>query len=495
MQQATSRGLQLGLPVPSPSTTAYASPHKSRQLLAGPVTPLPPPPAATSTPPAASLLTLLPALQSPMQLPAGQGPLPQQPAGDHGAGSSSDAEQSSGVLLEAQQRGAADTASKGDMEQDYLGSDVDEDSGSYSCSSGDFGSDYSDSDVLDDLEDLLVQELFFPGEGRAGLARLGVGGSKQQQHSQQGVGESEPVEGNSAAAAPTAQSGSPCVADGTAGETSSAAALAGAAEDAKACWLFVQLSRLEQVSVPEGCVSSSLHGALRVSGMAASTRVSLAQLLDGGAAAAAADNGAGSPTCVEVGVKGPLQLREQQQQLLLTMDPKPILMVELWVTTGEPGQQQCSSSSSPQKQLAQPSEQQLLGLVKVPLSLDDPSAAAAASNPLLLQSTELLASGDYPVWDVMIGRSNGMLHVDVSLDDSRHLQQGDERAERVLGVGGLGYGTGPHQEAVPVLAVRHTFDVAIQSAANLPSGDELQAAGQLVPSSRFICYKFPGEGC
>jgi hypothetical protein len=175
-----------------------------------------------------------------------------------------------------------------------------------------------------------------------------------------------------------------------------------------------------------------------------------------------------------------------------------LLMVELWVTKGQQGQQQSnttstSSSSSPQKQLGQLSEQQLLGLVKVPLSLGGACTAAAANTPLLLQCTELLASGDYPVWDVIEGKSNGMLHVEVSLDDSKDRQQGDQRV-----TGGRAFGDQVQeidsvQGEPSVLAVRHTLHVTIQSATNLPSSEHLQAAGEPVPCSRFICYNFPSE--
>jgi hypothetical protein len=45
------------------------------------------------------------------------------------------------------------------------------------------------------------------------------------------------------------------------------------------------------------------------------------------------------------------------------------------------------------------------------------------------------------------------------------------------------------------VAVRHVIDVTVHSAAQLPTAEDLEAAGHAAPEGRFMKYSFPGMLC
>lgn len=161
----------------------------------------------------------------------------------------------------------------------------------------------------------------------------------------------------------------------------------------------------------------------------------------------------------------------------------PQLVIELWEHKEGQHIQQQPEQQQPAFQL-----DQLLGIVRVPLD----APACNASSPLQLDSSDVLASGAFEVWDLLRGRANGLVEIIVTcvsadLPVDRH--DVDERDSQ--GPKGTTADDGSAVQPA-VVAVEHTFEVTVHSASHLPGSSELQEAQQLVPTSRFISYSFPG---
>lgn len=152
---------------------------------------------------------------------------------------------------------------------------------------------------------------------------------------------------------------------------------------------------------------------------------------------------------------------------------KPCLAVELWY--GKP--------ANPAAAAAGTATGELLGIVKVPLETASVATTAAAGIDF-----PGLASGTYPVYDVLRGRYAGSVKLRVSLaaDSEPHPDEvvpaatAEETAADTAGA---------------VLAVRHVIEVTLHSVSALPDAQQLELGSQPVPESRFLKYSFPGVLC
>jgi hypothetical protein len=366
--------------------------------------------------------------------------------------------------------------------------------GSYSGSSS---TDWTEMEDLEDLEDLLLQELFFavppPAAARAhSPTRDAATDSPVREVQDAAVGGSS---GGGGGEAPRARQG-----DGN------------AAGDARLPRLSVQVLAVDGLQLPAGGKGRvSVTAVFRGAAGAAPGHLGLDPLLTyptatsssssglgtGGPAAGAAQ-GAGNSSAglLEVCVAGPPEL----QQPLLPGD-RPTLVVELWARPTPPSPPPAGggagATGSPAAAGRDPTqEQQLLGIVKVPLQAEGVTSSVTGSHqltsvaPHMAHEEDLLAAGWYTIQDVLGGAAAGRLLLAVTQQPpapqlasthsspgrtQQHQQQGEE------GGGGV------------LLGVRHTFDVSLVSATGLPDGAALAAAGQAAPASRFMCYHFPGE--
>lgn len=434
--------------------------------------------------------------------------------------------------------------------------DSDSESGS---SGGSYSSGFSGLDEIEEIEDLLLQELLFPS-GKQRRARSGGTAAGT----------------TTAAAIAAAAAGAP--ADATAATAAGLPQLATDAQEAAAGGgaqeaagggkppqrqsgpegppLVVTLLGVKGVCCADGSAAHGLAARVRVGGCAAGTAAAEVQLpwqqLPSGSGGTIGTGAAAGGRLVEVQVNGPASLLHDAR---LATD-RPVLAIEVWGLCSSEAGSSGAGAASGSKEVpgAQPVRRgaqgkQLLGIARVPLEAGQPAGGeeAAGRSPLQLDSPCLLASGGFPVWDVLRGRGNGSVQLAVTrlplplpalpqplqepgsacdeqwvlqggvqqqgealpqgLQQQQNVQQEQQlqakedvqeegEEEQELEAGGL---TQEEQTAgaspCALLGVLHRFDVTVHSITHLPGPGELQGAGCLAPEFRFVGYTFPGEHC
>jgi hypothetical protein len=384
-------------------------------------------------------------------------------------------------------------------------SDGDGSGGGRAYSDGD-SSGCSGLDDLEEIEDLLLQQLFFP-------AKKGNDKGRARQQCQQDGGGGE--DADAASTAPPPAGGSASVAAATAhsaaaGSCQSSAAPAGPQ-------LVVTLLGVRSVRCGDGQPAARLAARARVAGQAAATEAALPWQQDSSNDGNSGSSGGGDSAgqLVELELEAPHVLLSGPR--LAT--ERPVLAVELWGAGCGNG-----TDSSPKKRL-------LLGIARVPLDAAGngyaavgPAGTAVSGGPLQLDAPRLLASGSFPVWDVLCGRENGQLQLAVTLltlpaaapiavppspgapprlspAKSPHAsaaskdqqQAGPGAAATSLEPAAAEAAVSSAPSVPPVVGVLHRFDVAVHSLSGLPGPAALRAAGQVAPELRFAGYLFPGE--
>jgi hypothetical protein len=398
----------------------------------------------------------------------------------------------------------SDEASEEGGEQQLLlefhGDDASSSSGSYS------GSQLTELEDLEEIEDLLLQELFVTT--RPGLKPLGTPGRKRQPppHHQQQQQQAFVPGGDAAAVSP--------VVDVDIGNALQAAAGAGSHVD-----VAVQIKRQQQQQAQQTPAAAAPAGPqllvelCSIQGLTALTGTGTANC----APLTAVIKSAGH-TCCRLNVSSLLLQQQQQQDAsnsgcccpcsatiigpsclaghLLATD-KPCLAVELWSSSNG-----SSSSSSVPAAAGASSCEDLVGIVRVPLQQQQQQlgeAMCSSSTSATQLEQPCFAAGTFPVYDVLQGKQTGSLELRVLLAESQPSQQqpsgdaADAAAEHAAADELAAAAAAAAADFAAVVAVRHVIEVTVHSASHLPDAEQLHAGGQLLPESRFMRYCFPGE--
>jgi hypothetical protein len=394
---------------------------------------------------------------------------------------------------------ASSEESEGASEDDgnkqlHLSFDMDDAS---SSSSGSYsGSQLTELEDLEEIEDLLLQELFVTT--RPGLKALGTPGHKRQQQQQQqamparGAGAVPPVPAADSEQAAAGVSSSIVAAAHTkpqqqqSQETAAAAAAAPAGPQ-----LLVELCSIQGLTslTDNGtAVSAPLTAVIKSAGQTC-CRLDVSSLLQQNASSSADASGSSSSChcpCSAI-IIGPSCLAGP----LLATD-KPCLAVELWGSSSSCGSSVPAAAGSS-------SYGELLGIVRVPLQQQQQQqqqqlgqAFSSSSGSATQLEQPCFAAGTFPVYDVLRGKHAGSLELRVLLAESQQQPDADAAAEDAAAADEVDAAAVAAASAV-VVAVRHVIEVTVHSASHLPDAERLQAGDQQLPESRFMRYCFPGE--